>query len=135
VRKREAIVPDASVLIEMLLRSRDAASIQTRLLGGHATLHAPHLVDVEIAHVLRRYCARGEMTPGRGSEALDVLARFPLERYPHEPLLPRMWALRQNLTAYDAAYVALAEGLGATLITRDGALAKAAGNRATIELI
>jgi predicted nucleic acid-binding protein len=67
--------------------------------------------------------------------ALDLFSKFPITRYSHEPLMPRIWALRSNLTAYDAAYVALAEGLGATMLTRDERLARAPGNRATLELI
>jgi len=128
------IVPDASVILELLLRTRNAARLEDRLFGHNETLHAPHLLDIEVAQVLRRYGARGELSPARGQEALDVLARFPIARYAHQPLLSRVWALRANLTAYDAAYVALAEGLGATLLTRDARLAKAPGHRAAIEL-
>ena len=99
------------------------------------SLHAPHLIDLEVAQVLRRYVSRGEMYPDRARMALDLFARFPITRYSHEPLLPRIWELRSNLTAYDAAYVALAEGLGATMLTCDERLARAPGNRATIEVI
>src|SRR5512139_1570417 len=82
-----------------------------RLLSRGESLHAPHLLDVEVAQVLRRYAAAGELTPERGEEALTDLADFPLHRYPHDVLLPRIWELRQNVTACDAAYVALAEAL------------------------
>jgi predicted nucleic acid-binding protein len=129
------IVPDASVVIEVLLRTAAAARIEDRLLDARETLHAPHLLDVEVAQVLRRYVARGEMRPERARLALDLLAKFPITRYSHEPLVPRIWTLRQNLTAYDAAYVALAEGLRATLVTRDAALSKSPGHRADVELI
>jgi predicted nucleic acid-binding protein len=104
-------------------------------LFGRVSLHAPHLLDVEVAQVLRRYAARGELTAARGVEALADLAAFPLTRYPHDLLLARIWALRENLTAYDAAYVALAEALRAPLVTRDERLASAPGHRATIELV
>ncbi len=99
------------------------------------TLHAPHLLDVEVAQVIRRYAASGEIGAERGRIALADLADFPLRRYPHDFLLPRIWALRNNLTAYDAAYVALAEALEAPLLTRDRRLAIAAGHRAQIELV
>jgi predicted nucleic acid-binding protein len=78
---------------------------------------------------------RGELYPARAQAALDMLAAFPMHRYTHEPLVPRIWELRENLTAYDAAYVALAEGLRAPLITCDKRLASALGVRATVELI
>ena len=129
------IVTDASVIVEILLQTPSAAAIQDRVLAPSETLHAPHLLDLEVAQVLRRYVSRGDMYPDRARMALDLFARFPIMRYSHEPLMRRIWALRANLTAYDAAYVALAEGLGATMLTRDERLSRAPGNRATIELI
>jgi predicted nucleic acid-binding protein len=129
------IVPDASVIIEMLLRTESAARIEDRLLDPRESLHAPHLLDLEVAQVLRRYVARGEMRPERGRLAVELLAKFPITRYSHEPLMSRIWSLRHNLTAYDAAYVALSEGLGAALLTRDARIADATGHRAEIELI
>ena len=129
------IVIDASVVIEVLLQTNDGLSITERLLSRRKGLHAPHLIDVEVAQVLRRYVLRGELYPERARQALDVLAEFPLTRYAHEPLLGRMWMLRENLTAYDAAYVALAEGLRAPLMTRDRRLAAAPGLATTVELI
>ena len=129
------IVTDASVILEVLLQTPDAAAIEDRIFATRESLHAPHLIDLEVAQVLRRYVSRGEMYPDRARMALDLFAKFPITRYSHEPLLPRIWALRSNLTAYDAAYVALAEGLGATMLTRDERLARAPGNRATIEAI
>ena len=129
------IVIDASVVIEVLLQTSDGIVITERLLKPRERLHAPHLIDVEVAQVLRRYVLRGELYPERARQALDVLAAFPLTRYAHEPLLGRMWMLRENLTAYDAAYVALAEGLRAPLMTRDRRLAAAPGLATTVELI
>ncbi|MEP6832470.1 MAG: type II toxin-antitoxin system VapC family toxin [Gemmatimonas sp.] len=127
------IVTDASIIVDVLLRMPGAETLDARLFDGNQSLHAPHLIDVEVAHVLRRYALRGEITDARGKSALALLQRFPLTRHPHEPLLNRMWALRQNVTAYDAAYVALAEGLSATLYTRDAALASSSGHQARIE--
>lgn len=96
------------------------------------TLHAPHLVDLEIAQVLRRYAAAGEISAARGREALDDLVAFRLRRWAHDALVMRIWDLRRNLTAYDAAYVALAEALDAPLLTRDRRIASASGMRARV---
>ncbi len=129
------IVVDASALIEALLRTRSAPAVEQRLFVPHLTLHAPHLIDIETAQVLRRYALGGEIDDARGRAALEDLADFPIRRYPHDFLLPRVWELRHNLTAYDAAYVALAEALDATLLTRDRRLAVASGHRARVELV
>jgi predicted nucleic acid-binding protein len=129
------IVVDASAMLEVLLRTPDAHAVEERLFDPNETLHAPHLLDVEIAQVIRRYAANGEIDSERGGEALDDLAVFPVHRYPHDVLLPRVWELRNNLTAYDAVYVALAEALEAPLLTRDRRLAGAAGHHATVELV
>lgn len=129
------IVTDASVILEVLLQTPAASVIEDRILSNRDSLHAPHLIDLEVAQVLRRYVSRGEMYPDRARMALDLFAKFPITRYSHEPLLPRIWELRSNLTAYDAAYVALAEGLGATMLTCDERLARASGNKAIIEVI
>ncbi len=99
------------------------------------TLHVPHLLDVEVAQVIRRHAANREIDAERGRMALADLADFPLRRYPHDFLLPRVWELRNNLTAYDAIYVALAEVLDAPLLTRDKRLATAPGHHARIELV
>lgn len=129
------IVVDASALLEVLLRTPASKAVEGRLFAPGQTLHAPHLLDVEVAQVIRRYVANGEVHAERGRMALADLADFPLRRYPHDFLLPRIWDLRDNLTAYDAAYVALAEALEAPLLTRDRRLATAAGHRAKIDLI
>ena len=128
------IVVDASVLLEVLLRTPAARTVEERLFEPGETLHAPHLVDLEVLQVLRRYAAAREISAERGGEALDDLAAFRLRRWAHDALVPRIWELRQNLTAYDAAYVALAEALGAPLLTRDGRLASAPGIRARVEM-
>jgi predicted nucleic acid-binding protein len=129
------IVVDASVAIEVLLRTRRAPRIESQIFADEVTLHAPHLLDVEVAQVLRRYAAMKEIEAERALEALTDLADLPLERYPHQILLPRIWELRGNLTAYDAAYVALAEALDATLLSSDRHLANAPGHRARIALV
>lgn len=129
------IVIDASALLELLLNTTVSGKVAERLFGRNETLHAPHLLDLEVAQVLRRYTLSGEMDAERSEQALDDLADLPLNRYPHDLFLRRIWTLRRNLTAYDAVYVALAEALEASLITRDAALARASGHRARIELI
>jgi predicted nucleic acid-binding protein len=129
------IVVDASALLEALLRTPAAQAVEERLFAPRATLHAPHLIDVEVARVIRRYAGAGKIDGERGREALTDLADLRLTRYPHDLLLPRIWELRDNLSAYDAAFVALAEALDAPLITRDRRLAAAAGHRARIELV
>lgn len=129
------IVVDASALLEVLLRTPAAQAVERRLFDPRETLHAPHLLDVEVAQVVRRYAAAGEIDQDRGRVALADLADFSLRRYPHDFLLPRVWELRDNLTAYDAVYVALAEALDAPLITRDRRLAAAASRHARVELV
>ncbi|MFP3941594.1 MAG: type II toxin-antitoxin system VapC family toxin [Thermoanaerobaculia bacterium] len=116
---------DASALLEVLLQAPAAEPIAERLFDPEETLHAPHLLDVEVAQILRRYVLLGEIDAGRGREALTDLADLSVERYPHDPLLARIWELRDNATAYDAAYLALAEALGAPLLTCDARLARA----------
>lgn len=129
------IVVDASALLEVLLRTPDAHGVEERLFNQRETLHAPHLIDVEIARVIRRYATKKEIDGKTGGAALDSLAMFPLHRYPHDLLLPRVWELRNNISAHDAVYVSLAEALGAPLLTRDRRLAATAGHRAKIELV
>lgn len=128
------IVIDASAVVAMLLRLEQAERILDRVLKRGETLHAPHVIDVEVAQVVRRYWRVGDITAARGGEALRDLAALPIQRYSHEPLLGRIWQLRNNATAYDAAYVALAEGLDAVLLTLDSALARIPGVRAPVEV-
>jgi predicted nucleic acid-binding protein len=129
------IVVDASALVETLLRTDAAERVDARLFRPGQTLHAPHVLDVEVAQVIRRYAGLGEIDAERGRLALADLGAFRLRRYPHDFLLPRVWALRGNLTAYDAVYVALSEALDAPLLTRDRRLAAASGHQARIELV
>ena len=129
------IVVDASAILALLLETTAAPDLENQLLGTGESLHAPHLLDLEIAQVLRRYVSIGELTPQRGKQALTDLADFPIIRYPHDLFLSRIWALRHNVTAYDAVYLALAESLPAPLLTCDARLAAAPGHRTTIELV
>jgi predicted nucleic acid-binding protein len=129
------IVLDASAAIEWLLQTAAGARVEDRIFSRAATLHAPHLFDVEVAQVLRRYVGAGLVTASRGHEALEDLLDLPLTRYPHDLFLERVWELRGNLTAYDAVYVALAEALAAPLVTCDRKIATAAGHAARVEVI
>jgi predicted nucleic acid-binding protein len=128
-------VVDASAVIEVLLGTPLGARCADRLLTARESLCAPQLLDVEVLQVLRRYSARGEIAEARGREALSDLADLPVARYPHEALLERVWELRDSLSAYDGVYVALAEALGAALVTCDGRLGRAHGHAATIEVV
>ncbi|HEY3797116.1 MAG TPA: type II toxin-antitoxin system VapC family toxin [Caulobacteraceae bacterium] len=129
------IVVDASALLEVLLRTPAAQTIEAHLLGATSGLHAPHLLDVEVAQVIRRHVAHGYVSADRARASLDELRGMPLTRYPHVALLPRVWELRHNLSAYDATYVALAEALDAPLLTRDRRVAAAIGHHAQVELV
>jgi predicted nucleic acid-binding protein len=129
------IVLDASAAVEVILQTEVGVALTGKLLTPESSLHAPYLLDIEVAQVLRRFTLRKEVPPKRARQALEDLADLPIERYPHRMLLPRIWALRQNLTAYDAAYVALAEILGATLLTRDGRISRASGHSARVEVV
>jgi len=129
------IVLDASALLDLLLGTTSGYRLAERIRPLEISLHAPHLIDIEVTQAVRKYVLSGSVSAERGRLALRHLADLDLERYPHTPLLPRIWALRDNLTAYDAAYVALAEVLEATLVTSDHRLAKAPGILANVELI
>jgi len=129
------IVVDASAALELLLGTQRGTAWREALSRRHERLCAPYLLDVEVLHVLRRYERAGDVSSARGLAALDDLRELPLHRYPHEPLLPRMWNMRRNVTGYDAAYVALAEVLEVPLVTADARLASSPGHRARVELL
>ncbi len=129
------IVLDASVVIELLRGSVTGRGVAERLAADYPALHVPHLLDVEVAQGLRRLVRIGELAPTRAAEAIEDLTDLTAVRHAHEDLLPRVWAMRDNLTAYDAVYVALAEALDAKLLTLDRRLAKAPGHRAQVELL
>ena len=133
--RRPVIVLDASAAIEWLMRSSIGVRVDRRLFSPTVTLHVPHLLDVEITQVLRRYVRQGIITDSRGEAALQDLHDLPLSRYPDDILLPRVWELRAVLTAYDAVYVALAELLDTPLVTCDRKIAQAPGHGATVEVI
>jgi predicted nucleic acid-binding protein len=127
------IVVDTSALIQAVVgRAPDGPLV--RRLSEDGDLHAPHLIDVEIVHALRRLVHLRQLTTDRAQDALHDVAALAVTRYPHEHLVPRMWLLRQSHTAYDAAFVALSEALGAPLVTCDSRLARSRGHDASIEL-
>jgi predicted nucleic acid-binding protein len=128
------IVLDTSAAIDWLLQTQAGQRIEQRIYSQQETLHTVHLLDVEFAQVLRRLVRDGTLTATRAEEAIEDLAALRMTRYAPVALLRRIWRLRQNLTAYDAAYVALAEQLQAPLITRDQRIAKASGHSAAVEI-
>ena len=128
------IVLDASAAIDWLLQTSAGQRIEKRIYSHNESLHTPHLLDLEVTQVLRRLVRERAITAHRADEAIRDLIDLRITRYPHFVLLPRIWRLRHNFSAYDAAYIVLAEQLGAALITRDGRLASASGHAAPIEL-
>ncbi len=128
------IVLDASVVVELLLGTQAADSLAARILG-ETPWHAPAVLDLEVANAIRRLCTIHETSNERGSRAIGDLGTLPVRRYPHTPLLDRICQLRPSLTAYNAAYIALAEALRAPLVTRDRRLARASRHRARIDLV
>lgn len=126
---------DASVVVELVLRSPAAEQVADSLFPEAGRWHVPHLLDAEVAHVLRRYAHLGALSDTRGAMALELLTALPMTRHEAAPLLPRVWALRQTVTAYDALYVALAELLGVTLYTRDRRLARAVERLVAVRVV
>ena len=129
------IVVDASVVLAALLSAGGAGARARERLRLDPDLHAPHLLDVEVAAALRRRVRLGHTPTEVGLEALADLADLPALRWDHQPLLPRVWQLRENITAYDAVYVVLAEMLGVPLVTGDARLAHAPGPTCAIEVL
>lgn len=129
------IVLDASVLVELILDTPTGRTVADRLADPAVGLHVPHLVDVEVTQALRRYAQKGEVDAWEAAEALASLRALDLQRHAHEPLLDRVWELRDNLSAYDAVYVALAEVLDTTLLTCDRPLSCVPRVAARIELV
>ena len=129
------IVLDASAVLELLLHTKGGGGVADRIADDGVSLHAPHLITVEVTQVIRRYWAGGSVTPELAAAALADLVDLDIARYPHEPFVDRVWDLRDNMTAYDAVYVALAEVLDAPLLTFDRRLANCPGHEAHIELL
>ena len=127
------LVVDASVLVVALVDDDDDGDRARQRLRGE-TLVAPEVVDLEVVSVLRRLTATGAVPARRAALALADLVELPMERAPHERLLPRVWELRTTLAPYDAAYVALAEAVVCPLLTADARLSAAPGPRCTIEV-
>jgi predicted nucleic acid-binding protein len=128
------IVLDASAAVDWLLQTSAGQSIEKRIYSRNETLHAPHLLDLEVTQVLRRLALQGAVSAHRAGGAVRDLLDLRVTRYPHFVLLPRIWQLRHNFSAYDAAYIVLAEKLGAVLVTRDARLSAASGHAAHVEL-
>lgn len=130
------IILDASAAVTYLLNLQpDAGRIRARVEQPGESLHVPHLFDVEVLHVLRRYSLRGQITPTRALHAVEALVDLRAIRYPHAPFINSIWELRRNLSAYDATHIALAEALHFPVVTLDARLASAPGHRALVEFL
>jgi len=127
------IVVDTAAVIDALIGRPAPIGLVERIAGARE-LHAPHLIDVELLHALRRLVASGDIGSDRADDARRDFADLAIVRYPHGPLADRMWELRHNVTPYDAAFVALAEALDIPLVTCDGRLARSSGHHASVEL-
>ena len=129
------IVLDASAAVAVLLNLEPGASrIRERMAEEDDDLHVPHLFEVEVMNVLRRYALSRGLSESRSAELLEDLTTLRITRYPHTSLIERIWELQHNLTAYDATYIALGETLEAPLVTTDARLARASGIRAEVEI-
>ena len=126
------IVLDASVVVELLTNGPLADSLRHALAGRDESLIVPHLLDIEVVSAVRKLVAGQRIDSYRSDELLRELAALPAERYAHTPLLDRIWELRHNFTAYDAAYIALAEATDSVLYTGDAKLCR--GHRARVAL-
>ena len=129
------MVLDASGAVELLLNTAAGKRLATRLTDDSEVVHAPHLIDLEITQVLRRYTRHGTLNARSGALALARWRDLDIQRYSHEPFLDRIWQLRDTVTAYDAVYVALAEALSTVLVTGDRRLVGSSGVNVAIELV
>lgn len=129
------IVIDSSVVVDAMADDWERGELARERLARDSDLHAPHLVDLEFASALRRMEAVGAITPDRATAALDDFGVLALSRYPHAPLLGRVWELRANVRSYDAVYVALAESLECTLVTADAHLSRVRSVRCPVDLL
>lgn len=124
---------DTSAALDALAGGNADPALIERM-GSDGDLHAPHLIDVELLHALRRLLVAGEIEVGRADILREDFAELAVTRYPHRPLSDRIWELRQSITAYDAAFIALAEALTAPLITCDARLGRSGGHQARVEV-
>lgn len=132
------LVVDASAVAELLLCRPAAERVADHLVGHGFDLHAPQLLDVEVLSAFRRVLASAQTSPARAEEGIADLLDLPIERYPHDALVPRMWQLRENFSAYDATYVALAEVVAeepASLLTADARLARAVNDHTSVPVL
>jgi predicted nucleic acid-binding protein len=132
------LVVDASALAELLLRRPAGEAVAAAVRDHDFDLHAPHLIDVEVLSAVRRVVAAGDASAARGADAVTDLLDLPLQRYPHMFLVPRIWELRQNFSAYDSTYVALAEVVaedGASLLTADRRFARATSAHTDVPVV
>jgi predicted nucleic acid-binding protein len=120
--------------VDWLLQTAAGKRIEERIFLHSESLHAPHLFDLEVTQVLRRLVLQKVVSDSRAEDAIRDLLDLRVTRYPHSVLLPRIWHLRQNFSTCDAAYIVLAEELGATLLTRDSRLASASRTKTVVEL-
>lgn len=128
------IVLDASAAVDWILQTPAGKRIEDRLYAHKESLHAPHVLDLEVTQVLRRLARQRIISERRAAEAVRDLMDLRVHRYPHFVLLSRIWQLRDNLSAFDACYIVLAEQLKVPLITRDGRLASASGPGVEVEV-
>jgi predicted nucleic acid-binding protein len=129
------IVLDASALVELILETKTGQLVAARIADAAEGLHAPHLADIEVVQALRRYVREGDIDAAAAAVALGDFRDLDLQRHAHEPLLERVWELRQNFTAYDAVYIALAEVLDGVLVTCDGPLSRGSALAGRVELV
>ena len=128
------LVVDASAVVELLMASPIGSAIEDYVFSSGEPLAAPDLIDVEVLHVIRRFHRTGILTLQRSEQALEDFGDLAIRRYGHELLRPGMWRLRNSVTAYDAAYIALAELLEAPIVTCDGRMARSTGHDVTFQL-
>jgi predicted nucleic acid-binding protein len=121
------MVLDASALVELILSTPAGQLVRERIADPAEALHVPHLADIEVTQALRRYVRAHAIDAGTAAAALDDYRALDLQRHAHEPFLERVWELRDNLSAYDAVYIALAEVMDTTVLTMDARLSRAPG--------